>query len=135
MQPTIEQLAKELIECRGKLQELEERHKADALPYEQAKAVISEKLLEKMAKAKTLSTRFEDFTISRKKSTRAVVMDEMKALIQLGETNPNYIVTHIHPEALKLVEKGSLALDGVTTETREYVSIRKAEAKEPTINS
>jgi hypothetical protein len=126
MQPTLEQLAKELIECRGKLQELEERQKTEREPYEQAKAVIQEKLLACMAKANTLSTRFEDFTISRKKSTKAVITNDGLALDALKTYHPEYVILSISPLALKEVEKGSLAVDGVTVETREYISIRAA---------
>jgi len=33
MQPKLQDLAKQLIDCRGKLQELEERQKAEREPY------------------------------------------------------------------------------------------------------
>jgi hypothetical protein len=126
MQPTIQQLAAELVDCRGKLQELEERQKAERKPYEEAKQFISEKLIEKMAKTKTLSTRFEDFTISRKRSVRAVVLNEFIAMAQLRKDGRSDLVLEIlSPQALKEVEKGSLALDGVTVESKEYISIKQ----------
>jgi hypothetical protein len=49
MQTSIQDLAKQLVECRGALQELEQRQKAEREPYEQAKAVIQEKLLNQLA--------------------------------------------------------------------------------------
>ena len=127
MQTTLEQLAKELIDCRGKLQEFELRQKADHEPYEQAKLVIQEKLLEKMTKQNTLSTCYKDFTISQKKASRPVVTNEFAAIATLKETRPEYIVESIASQALKEVERGSLTLDGVTMETKEHVSIRQAD--------
>lgn len=127
----LQQLAQELVKARGMLQELDNEYKAKAQPIEEAKKVIQEKLLAEMAKAKTLSTRFEDFTIIRKKSTKAVVVNEGEAMAALRQSGQDqYIVHAIHPEALKLVEKGSLALDGVTVETKEYISVRPAKQEE-----
>lgn len=131
MQPSIENLAKQLIECRGALQELEERQKAEREPYEQAKQAISEKLMAGMAEAKTLSTRFEDFTISRKKSVKAVVINEGLAVSTLEERGDGrYLETRLNARALKEVEKGSLVLNGVTVEMKEYVSIRQAKPEQ-----
>ena len=66
MQTKLQTLAQELVKCRGALQELEEKYKAEREPYEQAKQVIQERPLATMAKNEVLSTRYEDFTISRK---------------------------------------------------------------------
>jgi hypothetical protein len=128
----LQSLAQDLVRARNMLQELDNEYKAKAQPIEEAKKVIQEKLLAEMAKAKTLSTRFEDFTISRKKSVKAVITDESSAILALGQNGyEKYIVHAVSPEALKLVEKGSLTLDGVTTEVREYVSIRQAKSEQP----
>jgi hypothetical protein len=131
--PTIQQLAKELVECRVKMKELEDAYKESKLPYEQAKETIQEKILEAMRKEERLSERYEDFTIVRKKSVKAVVLNEFTALGQLKETKPNYVIETIHPNALKEVEKGTLQLEGVQREEKEYISItqKKEEPKAP----
>jgi hypothetical protein len=106
------------------LQDLDNEYKAKVQPIEEAKKVIQDKLLAEMAKAKTLSTRFEDFTISRKKSTKVNVLSQGQALNDLDrQGRSDLIVESVSPEALKLVEKGSLTLEGVTVESKEYISI------------
>jgi hypothetical protein len=113
------------------LQELDNEYKAKKEPVEQAKIVIQDKLLAEMTKAETLSTRFEDFTITRRKSSRAVVVDERKAVAFLESNGMEQgILKTVHPEVLKQIEKGTrLPLDGVTVETKEYISIRQADSK------
>jgi hypothetical protein len=117
-------LAQDLIRARTMLQDLDNEYKAKVQPIEEAKKVIQDKLLAEMAKAKTLSTRFEDFTISRKKSTKVNVLSQGQALNDLDrQGRSDLIVESVSPEALKLVEKGSLTLEGVTVESKEYISI------------
>jgi hypothetical protein len=62
------------------LQELDSEYKAKKEPIEQAKAAIQEKLLDCMSKAGVLSTKFEDFAISRKRSVKAIVLSEARAI-------------------------------------------------------
>jgi hypothetical protein len=126
MQTKLQQLAKELIECRGKLQELEERQRAEREPYELANQEIRSQLLGIMNKSGVLSTRYEDFAISRKTSKRAVVVDESKAIAYLEANLPGGILKTVHPEVLKQIERGTRSpLDGVSVESKEYVSIRQ----------
>jgi hypothetical protein len=128
----LQSLAQDLVRARNMLQELDNEHKAKAQPIEEAKKVIQEKLLAEMVKAKTLSTRFEDFTISRKKTVKAVVTSEQVAISALKLTgHGDYVVEAIAPQALKEIERGSLALDGVTVETREHISIRASKQDQP----
>jgi hypothetical protein len=125
MQTKLQQLAKELIECRGKLQELEERQKAEREPYELANQEIRSQLLKIMDKSGVLSTRYEDFAISRKTSKRAIVVDESKAIAFLEANLPGGILKTVHPEVLKQIERGTrLPLDGVSVQEKEYISIR-----------
>ena len=133
MQPkyTLDELAKQRIEAKGKLEELEERHKAEREPYQQAIQAINESLLKEMTKAKQFTVGYEGFTISRKKSTKAVVTNDAIALADAKEKRPEYILETLAPQALKDIEKGSLALEGVTVETREYISIRQAKSEQP----
>jgi len=54
-----------------------------------------------MSKAGVLSTKYEDFAISRKKSVKAVVTNERAALASLKVAERfDYIVESISPEAL-----------------------------------
>jgi len=131
MTTRLQQLAQELVRARVMLQELDNEYKAKKEPVEQAKIVIQDKLLAEMTKAETLSTRFEDFTITRRKSSRAVVVDERKAVAFLESNGMEQgILKTVHPEVLKQIEKGTrLPLDGVTVETKEYISIRQADSK------
>src|SRR5437899_1845431 len=101
----LQSLAQELVRARNMLQELDSEYKAKAQPIEEAKKVIQEKLLAEMAKAKTLSTRFEDFTISRKKSVKAVIANEAAALADVMANHPNYVIQGIAPQALKAIEQ------------------------------
>lgn len=126
MSTKMQSLAKDLVRAREMLQGLDNEYKAKKEPVEQAKLAIQEQLLKEMSKAEVLSTRYEDFTISRKKSKRAVVMDEAIAIAYLKFNNPQYVIPTISPEAYKEVEKGTLTVDGVTVETKEYISIRPA---------
>ena len=131
MTTRLQQLAQELVRARVMLQELDNEYKAKKEPVEQAKIVIQDKLLAEMTKAETLSTRFEDFTITRRKSSRAVVVDERKAVAFLESNGMEQgILKTVHPEVLKQIEKGTrLPLGGVTVETKEYISIRQADSK------
>ncbi len=127
MSTKLQALAQELVRARGMLQELDSEYKAKALPIEEAKKVIQEKLLAEMAKTATLSTKYEDLTISRKKSVKPVLIDERAAIASLNaQGKEHYVIPTVSLEALKLVEKGSLKLDGVIVETKEYISIRQA---------
>src|SRR5471032_2970414 len=104
MQTKLHQLAKELIECRGEVQELEEPQKAERESYELANQTIRETLLKIMDKSGVPSTRYEDFAISRKTSKRAVVVDEGKAIAHLEGSLPGGILKTVHPEVLKQIE-------------------------------
>jgi hypothetical protein len=83
-----------------------------------------------MRKAQTLSTRYEDFTISRKHSRKAVVTDEHAAIAMLKDTRrPELVIESIAPEALKQIERGTMLLDGATVEEREYISVQQSKDK------
>lgn len=121
--PSVQQLTRELLECREKLKELDDAYREQKQPYEQAKEAIATALLEVMRKEGKLSERYEDFTIVRKKSSKVVVINEFTAIAELRETNPQYVIEAISPEALKQVEKGTLTLEGVILENKEYISV------------
>lgn len=123
LKPSIPQLAKELVEVRAKLNEFEDAYKQECQPYLEAKAAIQTQLLESMREQELLSTRYEDFTVVRKTTKKAVVMNEFDALAQLKQTKPEYVIEAISLRALKEVEKGTLKLDGVQVESKEFISI------------
>lgn len=122
-QPKTMTTAQELLQVRAKLEEVEQVYRDLKAPLEARRAELSEKLLEEMRKDQTLSTRYEDFTIARKKSTKAVVINEWTAIARLKETKPQYVIEAISPAALEEVKKGTLQIDGVQREEREYISI------------
>ena len=110
MQTKLQDLAQQLIECRGTLQELEERQRAEREPYEQANQVIREKLLDIMSKASLISTKYEDFAISRKTSKKAVITNDNLALATLKELRPEYVIESIAPQALKEIKRTDFSL-------------------------
>jgi hypothetical protein len=80
-----------------------------------------------MRNAQTLSTRYEDFTISRKHARKVVVVNEQAAVAFLrGTDRPELVIESIAPQALRQIERGTMLLDGLTVEEREFISPTKA---------
>jgi hypothetical protein len=127
----MQELAKKLAGNRATLNEYKATYEELKAPLEQERDALQQALLEEMRKASTLSTRYEDLTITRKKSKKAVVTNEQAAIASIRSAGwGHYLVEAIAPSALKEIEKGMLALDGVTVEEKEYISVSQKKPEE-----
>jgi hypothetical protein len=98
----MQKLGTELVEVRGKLSEIDDTYRELRAPWEQKREVTQQALFEEMRKTQTLSTRYEDFTISGKITSKAVVNNEAYAIEELRLANPLYLVTYSTPVTLFL---------------------------------